>query len=380
VDLAVVDVRLVNAVGTDPRNGLPEAPRELRVRYVVRNRGSTESAERWVRGTLIVPSMPDSALLPPLVPGDSAFGELELVVTAPWLAYSEYEDWSKGTTQRALVRLVQPGALRDADAENDTARTTPFMLVVPALELSVGAVAVPRVRVNEPFPLRFALHNRSRHETLAGVQLAICMWDEDLDCAPRWGRTHTAGFDAPVLAPGDSLAEERMVAIGPTAVWQDEAWRYGLSLCAFSADWTDPYTPPYAEIECAFASALRVRPDYQGACSPPLLHAGETATLPAHNCGLLPPTTQSHGDDGPGWYNEGLLDYRFHLVAAELVADQDHVLADAGGAITPHYLLDAEGERAGTLSGSVFRVPTSGRYYLVLYDRAPALEVTLTTP
>ncbi len=343
--------------------------------YVVRNRGSETSAERWLHAELAVTEA-DSVSVPALAPGDSVTGEFEFVVTASWLLYTEHPFNRMGSAQRVQLRLTSPDAVPD----NDVLLTPTFMLTVPALELHADEVGVPRIRVNEPFSLGFALYNRSRHETLPAIPLAICMWDFDLNCAPDWGRTLTAAFTTPPLAPGDSLVEQRVVAVEPSAVWQDEAFSFTLSLCALPVGWTDPYAPDSYAGECAFSNVLRVRPDYD-ACEPPLLHVGETAALSAYNCGVLPPTTQSHRGEGPDWYNQRLADYRFHLFAVELLAGVEYLLMRGDMPVAPHYVLDAEGERAFTaVAGGVFTVPRSGRHYLVLYGQLPELEVTLTAP
>ena len=48
-DLLVVAPALDNAAATDPGTGLPIAPRDLRVRFTVQNRGSEVSLPRRTR-------------------------------------------------------------------------------------------------------------------------------------------------------------------------------------------------------------------------------------------------------------------------------------------------------------------------------------------
>ena len=376
-DLELVRIEVANPLGTNPITNLPEAPRELELRYVVRNRGSVQSDSATVRTTAewwyFDLSQDDSARVPRLAPGDSAAGLLRFRIGRSFTLWSARRDVG-------LV-LEHTAAAGDAVAANDTSHTS-FELSIPALELIVRPIGVPRIRANELFPLWYTLHNASRYESAAGIDLYLCLFDGgDIPCVPAFAKTIADRFGPLVMPPGGSFQEERTASIQPTAAWQDEAWDYGLALCAVESTWPDAYAPD-RHLECAFAAgALRVRPDYQS-CNPPLLQPGSVLTHTAYNCGFVPPTLQDRdGELGPENYTTRMLLARFHLTAMDLVAGRRYSLLKPTGGAGFDHLLDAEGERQVSISGAAgFTVPRTGRYYAATYsgrNSPPELQLIL---
>jgi len=355
-DLALVSAVLDNAIATDSASGQPLAPRDLRVRFTVRNRGSSLSGSSravlgwsgtdWVEAKAVS----DTVWIAPLEPGDSMVKTAMLRIFTPYLTY--------GNPPLAVrVGILQTENMLNEHPENDTLSTPPMLLPLSLLQLAV-AIGVPRLQVNEPFQVRYRVWNAGYHESLEGVAGAVCLWASGDGCWP--GNFAVFGKrDLPSIAPGDTVTIAYTTAVAPTAVWQDEAWDYWYSVCIQPSPWTDPYGEPGLARctwpESADDSWVRVRPDYEGVCAPPALVAGEPITL-RYNCGFMPYTTQEHRDS----HIRRVDNYRFHLTSLDATAGVTYVVQPG-----PHYLRDAQGERAVNLArGDSLRFAASGRYYL----------------
>ena len=365
-DLEVVDAMLADPIGTDAETGLLIAPASFHIRFTVRNRGSEVSPESRAGLDLGGATYDlESGLVPvpPLDPGSTVTLEDSLRVIPTYLP-ARPDRW------RARVVIQNHETGPDTDPSNDVLFADSMHLAVPLVDFRVQPIGVPRLFVNEPFLVRLTVANRSRHATLHGAITVACLWYEDQACIPRiwtWFGRHAL----PDIAPGDSMEIAYTTAITPTAAYQDEAFHGWYSICVLPDTWTDPYLPTGRPSFCRFPTDdfVRTRPDYEGACAPPVLVPDGTVVLPAINCGLMPPTSQTNND----W----LRYYRFHLVALDTDAGATWVI-ERSPMDNLYGIFDIEGEEVANLaSGDSIRVARAGRYYLPYYSNADTFTVTL---
>ena len=362
-DLAIVAAVLDNAIANDTATGLPLAPRDLRVRFTVRNRGSSLSGSSraalgwngndWVEAQAVT----DTVWIAPLEPGDSMVKTAMLKILTPYLTYSN-------EPVNVRVSIIAGEGVLDEHPENDTLATPPMQLPLAFLQLAVEPIGVPRLQVNEPFWVRYRVWNAGYYEPLVGVSGVVCLWASGDGCFPGnfavFGRR-----ELPTIAPGDTVTVAYTTAVAPTAAWQDEAWQYWYSVCPQPSSWTDPYLDFHHAGDCVSPlnpddAWVRVRPDYDGVCAPPTLVAGESIVL-RYNCGFMPYSSQDPGDR-----MKRVIDYlRFHLTALNAIAGVTYVVQPG-----PSYIRDAQGERAVNLArGDSLRFAVSGRYYLESFGK-----------
>jgi hypothetical protein len=371
-DLALLAAALDNPVANDSASGLPVAPRELRVRFTVRNRGDVASwparvvlgwnGTEWVEAQ----GVSDSVWIGPLEPGDSVVSTAMLRILNP---YFHYGDEPQPISVRVSIGAQAEGL--DEHPENDTLATSPMHLGLALLRMAVEPIGAPRLQVNEPFWVRYRVWNAGYHEALAGVSGVVCLWADGDPCFPR-NFTVFGRQVLPPIAPGDTLIVEYPTAVAPTAAWQDEAYDYWYSVCIEPSSWNDPYMSLLAHCawpERAEDSWVRVRPDYEGVCAPPLLTPGSSITL-TYNCGFMPvPEGSSESTRRAIQLN------RFHLLKLDAAAGVTYLVQPV-----PNYVRAATGDRVLSLArADSLRFAVSGRYYLLTWG-TDTLTFTMKLP
>lgn len=357
-DLAIVAAEVLADSGY-LSTGVPIAsPGAIRVRYVVRNRGSEGAAAAVVTAQLA--ASVDSDSLPVLLPGDSTAG---LLIIAWPDAHMDYY----GAKDSTSVQLsIEQG--RDSDSAND-ARAVWMHPGLPLLALNFPDQEVGRVRVGDPFDVHFTIENRSEQVTAAGYSVWLCVNEYGEMCCP--GRfAPFAETAVPDIPPGGAHSGGYVATVEPMGAWQDESTEGRIAMCIRPSGWDDPYMRAWHT--CVTRDTIAVLPDFE-ACSPPRLVPGVPLTLSQHNCGLLPLATR--GDTAR--YNAEIRLYRTHLFALELQAGHTYHLDWTS---TPsHFLLDdADGNHgAEHESGDPIVVAHDGRYYLTVYDHDAVVTVTL---
>ncbi|NJD09561.1 MAG: hypothetical protein FIB01_03615 [Gemmatimonadetes bacterium] len=370
-DLALVSAALDNAVGSQPGTGIPIAPRELRVRFTVRNRGTDGSLPRqavlrWSGDWTEAKGVSDTVAIAPLPPGDSATLTAMLHITTAYLHYG-----AAPTPVTVQVSVETPTGGHDDYATSDTLSTAPMQLALPVARFAVEPIGRASLQVNEQFRARYRVWNAGFVEPLTGVAAVLCLWHAGDGCWPRnfaaFGR-----MNLPPILPGDTILVDYPTAVAPTAAWQDEADDYWYSVCIQSASWQGAYLQtPTSEVSClgpepSEAAWVRVRPDYEGVCAPPALATGSPLTL-RYNCGFMPIPEGSSESTA-----RAIGFFRFHLTALDAVAGVTYVVQPG-----PSYVYDSRGERALKPNvGDTLRFASSGRYYLESFG-ADTLTFTL---
>jgi hypothetical protein len=300
--------------------------------------------------------------LPVLAPGDSVAGLLTVEWTTRFLGWH-------GAQDSIAVELRIEEAF-DSDSTNDV-RPAWMHPAVPLLLLDFPDPGLPRVRVNEPFEVRFTITNRSERITAAGYAAWLCVAQYGDLCFPG-NFAPTAPSVLPDLEPGEVFAGHYMAKIEPPGAWQDESTQGWITMCIRPAGWVDPYLG--IGHYCTGGGFLRVMPDYEGACAPPLLVPGVPITLTEHNCGLMPLTAQ--GDTARSNYLIRL--HNIHLFAADLQAGRTYRL-DWAGKPRNFLFADGDGDHDGfQLPDTPIVAPRDGRYYFPVLSWAdPVVTVML---
>jgi hypothetical protein len=365
-DLVVVRAGVVAPTAIDAVTGNAVlAPGTVDVEYVIRNRGTQESPPRlmWVadnRGA--TPSVSDS--LPALAPGESIAARMTVTVTAYYLIGSD------------LARFhVAVESLDDAD-EDSNHIAFEVHIAVPVIEHSIDMISAVRVRVGESFGVTYRVRNLSTRAAASGLTLRLCLMTDYAACFPGyWG---TFGHvDVPDLPPGAEFSISTPTSIVPAAVPHDEARLFMLSVCPSRTSWTDPYIDIgdiwSGILDCNGQQHIRVLPDYEGVCRAPLLAPGGVHVFEEHNCGHMPPSSQSISFDP--WSQ---LQYLFHVIAIEAEAGRVYTLerSNPDGSMK---LLDGDGEAAllGSAPTGSFSFQQSGRYYIVMNAGPASLSLAL---